>query len=104
MTLHIPDDLLLDLLRALRRHDAAESLRLLEAWAAAEREDQGDADVEGASMICLDDALSAWVHRECGLHVRAGHFEHALCLVEANRRPFSPTDMDGFLTVAGVTE
>lgn len=97
--LHIPDALLQDLLSALRRHHAGDCTRLLQDWAAAEREwTDGEADDEGwwedeVSLRYLDDPVSGWVHREALLHVAAGRFEHALCLIENHRRRYTAADM-----------
>lgn len=96
--LQIDDRDLDDLLAALRRHDRADTERLLERWATSERpiDEEVDDDVWDDDMLPLlhlDHDLSAWVHREAVDHVAAGRFEHALCLVEAYRRPATAADM-----------
>ena len=98
--LQIDDHDLDDLLGALRRHDQADAQRLLERWSTSERrpdlEEQPDSDVWDDDMLpllYLDHDLSAWVHREAVDHVTDGRFEHALCLVEAYRRPLTAADM-----------
>ena len=96
--LQIHDRDLDDLVAALRRHDRAEADRLLKRWATSEREldEEADEDVWDDDMLTLlhlDHDLSAWVHREATLHVADGRFEHALCLIETYRRPFTAADM-----------
>lgn len=91
----IPDALLADLLSALRRHDAGDSERLLIAWAADRHtwsEDPYDDDVS----IENDDPLTAWVWTEATAHVAERRFEHALCLLERYRRPFTRDDLAAF--------
>lgn len=95
--LRIDDADLDELLAALRRHDLADAERLLERWATSEREiDCNDTD---RPTRHLEHDLSAWVHREASQHVAGGRFEHALCLVEAYRRPFKAADMKARITL-----
>ncbi len=96
--LQIRDRDLDDLVAALRRHDHAESVRLLERWATSERDvdEEVDDDIWDDDLLPLqhlDHDLSAWVHREACDHVAGGRFEHALCLVETYRRPLTAADM-----------
>lgn len=105
--LQIRDADLDDLLSALRRHERADADRLLERWATSERDlndgEDPDDDVWDDDMLPLAHLahdLTAWVHREASHHVAAGRFEHALCLVEAYRRPFKAADMKARLTVS----
>jgi len=99
------DDADLDALRsALRRHDPAEAVRMLERWATSER-DFNDYTVceiledDWFPVSHLDHELTAWVHREASHHVAGGRFEHALCLVETYRRPFKAADMKARITL-----
>jgi hypothetical protein len=106
--LQIADADLDELLSALRRHDRADAERLLERWATSERNVNDDAEIpddelwddDMLQLLHLDHDLSAWVHREASHHVAGGRFEHALCLVEAYRRPFKAADMAARLTLS----
>lgn len=78
------------LLSALRRRDLADVRHALHAWAEDDIIVDEDA-LEADDFIWqrpLWDELTAWLHREIGLHVEAGRFEHALCLLE--RYAFPP--------------
>lgn len=103
--LQIADADLDEMLSALRRHHRGDADRLLDRWATSER----DLDEYSVAEILdddwfpvshLDDELTAWVHREVSSHVADGRFEHALCLVEAYRRPFDAADMQARRTLS----
>lgn len=100
--LQIVDGDLDDLLAALRRHDKADADRLLARWATSETQiDWNDEACQNIDwpLLHLDHDLSAWVYREAADHVAGGRFEHALCLVEAYRRPLKPADMIARITL-----
>jgi hypothetical protein len=101
--LRIDDGDLDELLSALRRHDRADADRLLERWTTSERDLDGYTEEEILEddwfpVRDLDDELTAWVHREASQHVAGGRFEHALCLVDSYRRPFTAADMKARIT------
>lgn len=101
--LQIDDHDLDDLLSALRRHDRADAERLLGRWATSESKIDWTQDRSNDMdwpTIHLDHDLSAWIHREACRHVAAGRFEHALCLVEPYRRPFTAADMKAHITLS----
>lgn len=103
--LHIVDADLDELLSALRRHNLGDAERLLKRWTNSERdpaEYSGNEPLEDDRFPVshLDDELTAWVHREVSSHVADGRFEHALCLVEAYRRPFGAADMQARRTLS----
>lgn len=76
----IEDDLLDELLSALRRHDLADGTRLLRRW---QDRPAPLPDFKSFGKDCLE--LTIWVQREAGLHVAGGCAEHALCLIERYR-------------------
>jgi hypothetical protein len=97
------DDADLDALRsALRRHDRVDAARMFERWATSENQTDWTNDRCNDldwPLLHLDHELTAWVHREASHHVAGGRFEHALCLVEAYRRPFKAADMKARITL-----
>lgn len=99
--LHIDDTDLDELRSALRRHDRVDADRMLERWATSENQIDWTNDRCNDldwPQLHLDHDLTAWVHREALQHVAASRFEHALCLIEAYRRPFKAADMKARIT------
>jgi hypothetical protein len=104
--IRIDDRDLDELLSALRRHNRGDATRILDLWARDEREIDVDAeydddfDPDDFPLRFMDHDLTAWVHREVTQHVTADRFEHALCLVEAYRRPLIGADMAARITLS----
>lgn len=72
---YIPDDLLDELLRALRACDRKGALVLIAAW-------QTSWPSSNATRVNRQRRLSHWLRDETRLHVEGGRFQHALTLVE----------------------